>query len=232
MTTILLHGDNPTSLVQKLEKIKEDSEEQGEEIISLDAHQLSSEAVYQATQSASVFSREKTIILENASQLDPELPWSGFSPDITKLVLKENKKLSAGQISVLTKLFPDLQVFEFKQDLIVFKFLDSLAPLNQKGFFPLWLKYRQTEAPEIILVMIVRQLRLCLIAKSDDRSASDEFSKLSPWQKQKIDGQSRLFNVQQLKFLLGKLSQLDYLSKSGQNPSTLASSLELFLLSI
>lgn len=135
----------------------------------------------------------------------------------------KDHKLSATQIKELEKKYGQLAVEEFKTDPVVFKFLDSLRPGNEKVFMPLWSQYLKNEQPEVAFVMLVRQFRLMLDWQNPD---------LQPWQKNKIRNQADSFGAENLKSLYKKLLEIDYQIKSGQSAVDLQTSLELLLVSI
>lgn len=135
----------------------------------------------------------------------------------------QDKKLSVAQIKELEKKFPDLKVEEFKLPPVVFQFVDSLKPGNQKIFLPLWQKYLSREVPEIAVSMITRQLRLMLNPESPD---------LAGWQKAKINSQATAFGKERLVQLYKKILEIDYQVKSGTSATDLVTSLELLLLTL
>ena len=119
---------------------------------------------------------------------------------------------------------------EFKLDPVVFKFLESNAPTNQKNLLPLWQKYRSSEEPEIIVTMLARQIRLLLLVKSQAPTGPEDFLRLSPWQKSRLSSQSQHFTLTSLLELHHQLLNLDYQNKTGTSLLSLPDSLELLLL--
>src|SRR5574340_817236 len=140
-------------------------------------------------------------------EVDPKNPLLPESSLFSKQILSviwQDKKASATQIKAWEKDFPGLKVEEFKLDPVVWQFLGNLRPGNQEIFLPLWQKYLQTDPPEIAASMLIRQIRLLLLAKID-KGGPDDFKNLAPWQKSRLAGQAKSFSLESLKEILKKL---------------------------
>ncbi|KKU90866.1 MAG: hypothetical protein UY21_C0016G0011 [Microgenomates group bacterium GW2011_GWA1_48_10] len=223
---ILLHGDNPALSRRRLSEIR--SQFTGE-VISLDAKETDPTNFSQATQSQALFALNKLVIIENPQSNKKLLPLLSHIENLS-LVLIENKKLTPTEIGHLQKVLPALKIEEFKLDPVVFKFLEAIAPTNQKNLLPLWQKYRSSEEPEIILTMLARQIRLLLLVKSQAATGPEDFLRLSPWQKSRLSSQSQHFTLTSLLELHHQLLNLDYQNKTGTSLLSLPDSLELLLL--
>ena len=224
--TTLLHGQNQVALKRRLSQIEGDFVG---EIISLDGKTISEELLIQNLNSNSLFKVKKLIIIENLSTNSHIL--KKLTTD-AEIILVEDKKLSPTQIKTISQPFLKIHEEEFKTDPIVFKFLDSLEPGNSTKTFKFWEDYKDSEVPEVILVMLARQIRLLLLAKTSDPETSPEWSRLSPWQQQKLTSQAEKFPLSKLKEHFSRLCNLDHKSKTGQLTLDLNSSLELFLLAL
>lgn len=154
---------------------------------------------------------------------DTPPPENSLFADESLVVIWEDHKLTLTQIKEREKKFPGIKVEEFKLPPVVFQFVDSLKPGNQKIFLPLWQKYLSREVPEIALSMITRQLRLMLNPESSD---------LASWQKLKITSQASAFGKERLIQLYKKILEIDYQVKSGTSATDLVTSLELLLLTL
>lgn len=226
----LLYGDNQTALRNHLNAVKSNF---SGEVLTIDAPTALPEKVIQSLESSSLFSSEaKLVIIEgllaNKTLLET-LPQLSTNSEI---ILVEEKLPTKTQLASLTKVIPNLTPLEFKLDQIVFKFFDALEPGAQKKFLPLWHSYKSQEAAEVVLVMLSRQFRLLLLAKQSDAQLSPDWSRLSPWQQQKLSRQSSSFSEAKLKALLSQLSQIDYDTKTSQSSLNLGDSLELLLLNL
>lgn len=225
----LLHGDNAVAIRNRLTEIKEGHPG---EVLTLDAKTLSPELLVQALQPESLFTTQKLIIIENPEKNKTLCDQMPAIQDGVTLVLVEEKKLTTGQIAKYQKVLPNLQPLEFKVNSVVFKFLEALKPGNQKVFLPLWQIYLATEEPEVILVMLIRQLRLLLIAAEASNVKIEDWQRLSPWQQNSFKSQTKSFPSAKLVALYQDLQTIDYQNKTGQTPLTLDKRLELFLLKL
>lgn len=197
----LFHGEDVTACRNALP----------EDAIKVDGKTATPELLAQLFSGRSLFEGEKTVVLENPKNLP-----AGIADD-TNLILWFDHKLTPNQI----KEFAGASVQEFKLNQIVFKFVESLRPANQREMLTLFKKYCSQEYPEIILAMIVRQFRLLLNPRQ-----------LAGWQKDRVAAQAKRFTPQKLRAIYKTLLQIDYEQKTGQAVSSLQSSLELFLLNL
>lgn len=227
--TLLFHGENQTALQNRLAQIR--ATFTGEQVF-LEGKSLKEEQMVQNFNSGSLLTiGQKLIVIDNLSA-NKDLPETSFAPSSAfEIILIEDKKITPTQIKTFQKMFGPVQEEEFKVDPIVFKFLDSLEPGNLETTLKLWMQYKKSEAPEIILVMLARQLRLLLLASSEAPQKSPDWTRLSPWQQQKLQSQAQKFSLPQLKELFKRLCDIDSKSKTGKLPLDLSNSLELFLLS-
>lgn len=138
------------------------------------------------------------------------------------IIIWEDKKLSVAQIAAVNKLVPSIKIEEYNLSPIVFKFVESIKPGNQKEMIALLRQYLKKNEAEIAMAMVIRQIRLLLTI--DD--------KIPTWQKNKLERQAKLFSENQLQELLEELLKIDYRVKTGQSGITLADQLELWLLNL
>lgn len=158
-----------------------------------------------------LFTSRRVVILENPKTLPKSLDVD------TDIFLWFDHKLTPSQLQQ----YPGAKITEFKLGQIVFQFLESIRPGNQKIMLPLFEKYCQQELPEITFVMIVRQFRLMLNPAG-----------LPTWQKNRVLAQAKKFSPEKIREIYKKLLAIDYELKSGQSVSDLKGSLELFLLTL
>lgn len=115
----------------------------------------------------------------------------------------------------------------------IFLFLDSLLPGNYKNTIRLFHKALQNTEIELIFYMLQRQFRL-LLAASDKKAKEtiDEVLRLAPWQKGKLEKQSKLFSIDKLLGLHRRLYEIELAQKSGSLPYSQAHAIDFFLLGI
>ncbi len=133
----------------------------------------------------------------------------------------ETKEFTKGDQDKLSGSFT---LFNFKLPQQLFSFLDKISfgktAENLKSFEIVC----QTVEPGFIFQMLIRQIRLLILAK--DESC---LTKLAPWQKSKVLSQAKSFPEEKLHFLYKKLLEIDFQQKTSTSPLDLKSSLELFL---
>lgn len=187
----------------------------GREIIELE--NPSETDIKQAIESKSLFGEDKIVLISGKFEsLAPLIN----SSEIPVYIFSE-KKLSQKQLS----LFPKSQVFLFKPKAIIFEFLDSIKPGNQKKILNLF--YNLSDEPELTFYMLIRQFRNLILVKDNTWT-----SEITPWQKNKYLSQAQHFTLEQLLKIYKDLEKIDLENKTGQSPLDLSKTLEFFLLKI
>lgn len=213
----IIHGED--ILAEQKYKIDLISKNIGKEILEL--NNPTETEVLQATESKSLFNDEKIIILNQINKIEKVAEKIKDSNAIIYIFVE--KKLSPKQLSYFSK----SQVILFKAKALIFDFLDSLRPKNQKQMLTLFKNLTINEEAELIFYMLVRQIRNLILVKDGTWT-----SEISPWQKSKLEGQARYFPIDKLLELYKNLEKIDYENKSGLLALDLSKSLELFLLKI
>ncbi len=206
----VLHGGNTVLSRQLLP--------QGKEVVRLSASELTHENLTQALEGQSLFGGQQPVVIEGLlsqrpSKTKDELVSIVASHPEAEVVLWEGKSVTAANIK---KLKP-AKVQEFKIPMLVFKFLDSfsLTDLHQAA---------KNEAIEFIFYLWHRRLSQLIQAKDGGKTL-----KGAPWQIGKLKAQAAKFSLAQLVVLQGKLLEIDYSIKSGQDDLPLLSQLDLVL---
>ncbi len=226
----LIHGEDTTASRQELTRLREDFTG---EVLAFPLEEATPENLAQVLTSNSLFSVKKLIILENffTSRKKPPKDFPKVEDNID-VIAWEGKKLTATQVKVIEQLLPTIKVQEFKQNQVVFQFVESLRPKNQKQMLTLFREYLTVESPEIIFAMITRQFRLLLLAQTNSADGPDDYLRLSPWQRAKLAGQAKAFGSKHIQGYLAKLLDIDFKIKTGQSPVDLRTALELLLLQL
>ena len=226
----ILHGSDIVSSRNKLTQLKQESNTN--EIITLFGEKTELSDIAQAFESQSLFATKRLIILENLIETkDKELVASVLN-HIKKNTLYDVIFWEAKEIKKeLLALFPKTAtVFFFKQERLMFQFLDSIRPENTRQTLSLFHKVLAIEAEELVFYMLVRQFRILLGIVSN--APIDEVKRLAPWQKGKLERQARAFSQQKITDLYQKLFQIEKEIKTGASPFPLSASLDLFLMKI
>lgn len=223
---ILIHGDNTVAALNRLLELK--SSFTGT-TLTFYAKDKTPATLREALSSESLFSDSKLLIIENPASAKKLFDDIAIGQN-SNLLLFENRKLTSAEVSAFQKKIPGLKAEEFKLEPVVFKFLESLAPDNQKIMLLLLKQYLKPEEPEIAIAMLARQLRL-LIAATEEAAELEDFSLLPPWQKQRLISQARKFDLAKLLNIQAKLLTIDYQLKTGRLPVKPEVALELLLAS-
>lgn len=138
-------------------------------------------------------------------------------------VLWENKNFTKGdQLK-----YPNFVFKNFKLPPVLFTFLDSLSPKKINDNLRLFREAIVSTDPNFLFLMLIRQIRLLILA-----SDKNDLLKLAPWQKGKLQKQARFFTSEKLKEINQRLLQIDFAQKTSQTPFSLGHQLELLLTEI
>src|SRR3989344_4382016 len=221
----MIHGDDIVASRKKLGLIIESEREKGKEVIRIDGETSISE-ILMSVRSSTLFWGQKLVVIEDFFSSRRSVT------DELEAILKsaqgdvfiwEGREISSGQLKVVRKFTKDISVFKIRKE--VFKFLDNLQPGNAKVTVKLLRSVVSAgDAPEFLLFMMSRQVRLLLWAKLDPDSLI-----LAPWQRTKILNQARLWGEGELMDFHSKLVELDRGNKQSRLAVDLATSLELLL---
>jgi len=180
-----------------------------------------------------LFSDEKQIFIEDL--LSKRKPSKEFDEIINYIASIKDGSVYLWENKVLTKkqlnYFPKATVKESKLPQVLFTFLDNLLPGNSKHAISLFHQAILRSEPELLFYMIVRHFRLLLAVTDKSLENIDEVLKMSPWQKSKLEKQSRSFTKEHLVKILKKLMNIDYFQKTGQSQLSLTQNIDMFLLS-
>lgn len=223
----LIHGDHQTQSRQHLNHQVKLLKQNYVEIIRLDGKSINLTDIIQATESQSLFQKEKLVIIERLSanpskktQKDISKHLNSTDTDKLTIIIWEPKKLTVTQ----TKKFNKYKVEEYKTPAIIFKLLDSIRPNQPKVSLNLLKQSLVQESPEFIFYMLTQRIRQLITLKNNKR--------LAPWQKQRLVRQKKLFKPSELTSIHYSLHSIDKSIKTGTTPLTIKCHLELLLSSI
>lgn len=223
---IIIHGDNQVESRKYLTTLIVQAKLKGKEIIRLEGKELNLEVLKQSLEAKSLLGKERYLIIENFLISAPAKEIIDYLiknlPE--NFVIWENKEISQTKINQLkakTKLF--------KLPPIIFKFLDSFLPGNKKQSLNLLRQTVSQLSSEIVFYMLVRQVRLLLIA---NQLGQKGLSELHPFQQQKIAFLAKKFKIEELLTIYRKLLYIDWQQKTGQASIDLAGQLDLLIASL
>lgn len=228
----ILHGDDIISSRNELYRIKQQFIDS--EIIILNGKTVSLTDLIQASQSLSLIKENRLVIVENLltqklnvtkNSHKPLIYWLNNIHNSIHIIFWEEKELAKKQLSIFS---PKVRISLFRIKKQIFNFLDSIKPDNTKNTLQQFNESLLYYAPEIIMVMLVRQLRYLIMIKDLGRQITD----LTSWQISKLYQQSQYFTMKQLLILYRLLYEIDVKIKFGQSTFNLSQELKLFLYQI
>jgi len=224
---ILIHGEN---LVQSREKLDQLIQQlpPSSQIIKLVGKRLTLNQLHQHLRSTGLFAEQKTLILFGIlslpqSDLKKKLIQTFKDFPDTSVIFYEEKNVHASTIKSL-KLSP---VFQFKPDVLVFKFLDNFSPQQSSQALEYLDQLKQShQSLDMVFALLAMRVRQLIQATSPEKL------KTSPWQKQRLVTQAKLFTPSSLISLHQQLYRIDLQHKTGINPPDLYTQLNQLLLSL
>lgn len=226
MSLQIIHGENILQSRQELGRQIEQLKSKNIDVMHLEAKSLdvpqlesvlgtqqmfatNSAVIIEELQSLPLSTKKKQLIALIAQNLDPE----------KTVILWEKKKLTAPQLKALGK----ADVREFKASSALFTWLDSFHLKPDKSI-PLFRKAVKSDGGELAFLMLVRQVRLLLTAKTGGKVVG------APFMITKLNSQARNFSEEKLFQLHEKLTFLDYHHKTGQLKLSLEREIEQLML--
>lgn len=225
---ILIHGDNQVKSRASLQNLKQQCKSQGmTDVVTISPKDFDLTVLKQALSSQSLFGTNRLLVLENIFGIRSKtLLRAGLnlieeaSEQATSILVWEPKTLTASQLKKL----PSYKVETHKSSPIVFRLLENLEPGKKINFKDLETIFLQ-ESAEFFLYMLIRQIRLLLLAKNDLVTGA-------PWQVNKLKQQAKAFTAVQIADFIEKIVDLDFRHKTGQLAHSLDFEIEIFLLKL
>ena len=207
-----LQGDNTfasrTKLNLLLRKLSPDSNQK--KIIRIQSRGFDSVALASWARSSSLFAEKRIYLVEELASFNPNqrkklLEILGKIKEDIVIWERRQTKPSLG----LKKLFPNLQVFNFPQPKVTFKFLESVYPGNQKLFFSLFEKLLSQQPIQLIFFFLKKHCHNLILA-------SAKKNKFPQWQEKKFLDQLRKFPLEKLVPFYKALVNLEYQDRTGR----------------
>lgn len=225
----IFHGDNiATSRNAFINKRNEISSP-----VSLRGGEFTLTDLVQIFEGGELFSETKIIFIEDIfGKVKKGNELNAFTELLAKqasshdIYLWESKTLTKQQLGLV----PGANVQLFKLPTTLFSFLDALLPNNTTSLLSFAQKALADAGDEMLFAMIVRHIRILLAI--NEKSNIDETKRLAPWQKSKLEAQAKKFGSGKLLFLHSLLYQIDMRRKTGLSPTSLAHSIDFFILHI
>jgi len=220
---LVLHGENYVQSRNRLFDILEERKNKSGEIIRFEGKNLTLEELALALESRSLFGRSRTVIIENLFSLKKTL---SLEKILDFLINKENEDVviwEEEEISpaIIKKYSPPFSFQLFKVPKILFYFLENFKPGLKKTNLENFHRCLAQEDAQFIFAMLIRQVRLLLLAKDNS------IENLPEWQRKKLFSQARLFDFNTLKKIYNLLMEIDFRQKISSSPFDLVFSLDL-----
>ena len=251
----VFHGENTTasrsSLNEQIAQLR--SKLPDAEILHLDGAKLAETELINALESQSMFSSDRIVHIDGLLTRRPSKEKDRLCSQLTahssprsveagsqlNIIIWEPKQLTQTQLKPLQKC-SDCQIQEFKLSKTLFAFLDSIKPNNAKQMIDLLSLTLKSEAPELVMFLLVRRVTELLLAVSRQPASPElqrgEPSALSgiktPWQKERIVNQTKGWTIEELLSLHKKLLEIDEAIKTGSSASDLPTHLDILLASL
>ena len=222
----ILHGENLVESRKALSALVEKARNESIEVVVLNGQKTTLAEMRNCLTSDSLLGRNRLVVVENLLSQQKSVERKRIIEFVEQvkfdndLVLWEEKELKS-----LPKI-AGVQVEIFKVNQVIFRFLESLRPGNTEEILTLLGSVKEQEEPEMIFYMLIRQIRLLILAK--DQSLSG----LADWQKRRLAAQARYFTLEQLKNLQEKLLLIDFTQKTSGDPYPLSSRLDLLVVDL
>lgn len=220
MKIIILHGDDERKLYDRLSKFVETAKSRSWEVSYLDDPALS---IQEQLSSSSLFGGERFFVVRDIVRLGKkEVEWlAKKSGDLSgTLIIYHEGYISQAILKSLPK---DVKLEEFKLPVILWNFLDGIYPGNSERSIKTFHQLIGKEAPEFIFTLIAKLFRDLYWVKTDPMSLP-----YPSWRVGKLKPQASKFTIDQLKYLIGKLAEIDIKVKTSK--SDLTSELDLLMI--
>ncbi|MEK7502363.1 MAG: hypothetical protein AAB609_02465 [Patescibacteria group bacterium] len=228
----IIHGDATNESREYFLKIRTTFQN----LLSLEGQNITADVLINFFSGGNLFFEEKNLAIENllsknkaGKNLDGLVAILNEHEGKSNIIMWEEKEVSQKNLS----LFPKASIQIFKIPKLIFNFLDNLKPGNGENLILIFQKLLENTPVEIILYMMVRQLRFLIAVSSSDKSDTiEELGKMAPWQKGKLERQAVFFGQGRLINLYDKLYNIDLSGKTGALSMPLADAIDFLLLDI
>ncbi len=228
----IIHGDATNESREYFLKIRTTFQN----LLSLEGQNITADVLINFFSGGNLFFEEKNLAIENllsknkaGKNLDGLAAILNEHEGKSNIIMWEEKEVSQKNLS----LFPKASIQIFKIPKLIFNFLDNLKPGNGENLILIFQKLLENTPVEIILYMMVRQLRFLIAVSSSDKSDTiEELGKMAPWQKGKLERQAVFFGQGRLINLYDKLYNIDLSGKTGALSMPLADAIDFLLLDI
>jgi hypothetical protein len=219
----ILHGDHLVQSRKELTSLIDEAKLRGQNIIRLEAKQLTEAVLEEALFGSDLFGTSQLIVVEGLHSLPVSKRKKSLiallaSAQDTSIILWEKRSLT----KTMLKPFPQAKVSEFQTSKTLFQWLDSLGTA-QSTTNKLSLLHEAIEADgdHFCYLMLARQIRLMIQVKDGGTPAG------APFMVSKIRKQASAFSIEKLLQLHGQLLEIDIAQKTSSQRLSMSQELDL-----
>lgn len=245
---IIIHGENTTNSREKLFEIIEDKKSKEQEVIRLEAKQLTEADLEEALGANDLFGTAKTIVVEELHSLPTSNKKKNLiellsKPQIHDIVLWEKRSLTQSMLKKLAGTGSkgtknsynrpngdsgaSFTEFEFKISKTLFTWLDSLGNQgNSQKKLQMLHAAIETDGEFFCFLMLIRQIRMLIEVKSGGST------KGAPFMIAKLDNQAANFSLNQLLEIYKQLLDIDLKQKTSASLINEVATLDLLSLKL
>lgn len=224
----IIHGENIIASRDKLIEIISKQKLENQEIIRLDAKDLTEAQLESVLGANDLFETKKTILIEGMHSLlksakQKMLIQMCNDSKLHEIILWEKRKLTA----TMLKAFPAAQSYNFKASKTLFTWLDMLGRRGEESKkIGLLHSAIANDGEFFCFLMLIRQFRLLIQAKSGEKIGGSSFMA------SKIQKQSQQFSLEQLLKTYSQLLEIDFCQKTSANLLNMNQQLDLLTLKL
>jgi DNA polymerase III delta subunit len=226
----IVHGENLIKSRERLFQLKQLAQSNGQQLNTLLAKKISPQKLEESLLAKDLFGQEQCLIIEQLHSLPHSKKRSTYIESIQQasqflnIILWEKKSLSKNNL----KKFPQAKVFSYPMGKALWQLVDQLnpKPSAKKGQLLLLQQAIEQDSAEFCLSMISKRVSDLIAIKVDAQV------KIHPFVKNKLEKQKQNFSLRQLLNFHQKLYNLDHKLKHSHNLLSLASELDLLLITL
>lgn len=227
MQSYVLHGDNLKDSRSRLGILIQDAKKKDWEVVYIDWKKTDKVGLETAVQAQTLIAVGYLIVVENffnnnkkaLDTIEGLLIYKG-----AQLIFWEGRILTPATVKSLQENF---KVEEFKTPVVVFNFLKSITPGNNKLALRLFHQALEKDEVEFLFIMLARHVRQLIWMKEDPQTLL-----LPPWLKSSLESQAGKFSENGLRALHHTLLDVDRKNKKSQLAENLEATLDLLVASI
>lgn len=221
----ILHGDDTVSLQSRLSELIENQRS----ATFVQGDKANASEILSALSATDLFLDTRFVVIEKVLKIDkktldkilPELNKASFSKSL-HIILCHDSELSKAFLGKFKNTSPEM----FLLPKLFFTFLDNFTPKSYKKELGILLKMENVEA-EQIFYSLIKRVRQLLLAKLNIET--EETTKMTPWQKDKIRTQNAKWTAEELRKIYQELFEIEVKMKSGGLMLSLKKQLDIFV---